>query len=235
MPELDISAITSRANQLSNEELKQLLNDESYQQLDQMIKDLPLIKSMEMERDLLIEANKTSAELNLSREPTYREKRQQLISGHNQLLELNEEISAKKRRLSEVSRQTCLDTRVALMQTATAEAEEQSEDIANTFLASQLALESFVKEFVDKRKTSHLRRIKTEKMIESIRKQTSNGLSTSTPFAPIRPAPPPPPSLPFASNPQMGSHLPPYPIYGSQPMPTQPQQAMSYPFSHGFR
>lgn len=43
MPELDISSVTTKLHQLSNEELKQLLNDESYQQLDEMIKDLPQV------------------------------------------------------------------------------------------------------------------------------------------------------------------------------------------------
>ncbi|CAG2180689.1 unnamed protein product, partial [Oppiella nova] len=101
MPEVDISSVTTRVNQLSNEELKQLLNDNNYHKLDEMIKDLPQIRSLERERDLLIETNKSSAEQNLSREPTYRQTRQQLIDGHNELKTLKEEIDKKKSRLSE--------------------------------------------------------------------------------------------------------------------------------------
>lgn len=196
---------------------------------------------MEAERDSLIESNKTLAQKNLSREPTYRMKRQQLIDGHNELKQLKEEIDKKKSRLSEVSRQTSLDTRLALMQTATAEAEEASDDIANAFLNNELPFDSFIKEFLDKRKLSHLRRIKTEKMMESILKEESNRFnntsnnmgSASSLFAPVRPAPPPPPSLPFASavNPQMGSNFPPYPIYAPQMPQSMPTQPINYSYN----
>ncbi len=40
MSDLDCSSITPQLHHLSNDELKQLLNDENNQQLDQMIKDL---------------------------------------------------------------------------------------------------------------------------------------------------------------------------------------------------
>jgi hypothetical protein len=40
MPDLDCSSITPQLHHLSNDELKQLLNDENNQTLDQMIKDL---------------------------------------------------------------------------------------------------------------------------------------------------------------------------------------------------
>ena len=191
-----------------------------------------------MERDSLIEANKSSAQQNLSREPLYRQKRQTLIDGHNQLKQLKEEIEKKKSRLSEMSRQTSLDTRLALMQTATAEAEEQSEDIANAFLNSQTTVDPFIKEFIDKRKLYQLRRTKTEKLMECVRNETSNRLnnssnmgSASSLFAPVRPAPPPP-SLPFAAPVPnaLGNNFPPYPIYGPQSM-TQPMAPpMSYPY-----
>ena len=193
------------------------------------------VKTLEVERDSLIEANKTCAQQNLSREPLYRQKRQTLIDGHNELKQLKEEIDKKKSRLSEVSRQTSLDTRLALMQTATAEAEEQSEDIANSFLSNDMAFDLFIKEFIEKRKLSHLRRIKTEKLMECVRNESSNRLnngsnsvgSTSSLFAPVRPAPPPPPSLPFATP---AANFPPYPVYGSQSMPQSMPQPINYPY-----
>ncbi len=40
MSDLDCSSITPQLHHLSNDELKQLLNDENNQRLDQMIKDL---------------------------------------------------------------------------------------------------------------------------------------------------------------------------------------------------
>ncbi|CAG2100796.1 unnamed protein product [Medioppia subpectinata] len=228
--DVDISSVTALVNQLSNEELRQLVNDQNCQQLDHLIKDLPQLRSLESERDRLIEANKSSAELNLSREPTYRQTRQQLIDGHNELKGLKQELDAKKSRLSEVSRQTSLDTRLALMQAAAAEAEEESEEIATAFVEQKLDFDSFIKEFIDKRKLSHLRRIKTDKMMDFNRSASS----AANLYAPQRPAPPPPASLPFASSAANPHNMPPYPIYAPQMMPTPPQQ--SYPYSHqGFR
>ena len=198
------------------------------------------VKTLEVERDSLIEANKSCAQQNLSREPIYRQKRQTLIDGHNELKQLKEEIDKKKCRLSEVSRQTSLDTRLALMQTATAEAEEQSEDIANAFLSSEMNFDSFIKEFIDKRKLSHLRRIKTEKLMECVRSNSnrlnngSNMGSQSSLFAPVRPAPPPP-SLPFAAPLNPGSNFPPYPMYGTQSMNQSMPQPMSYPSYQSYR
>jgi len=40
MPEMDFSSVTSQLLHLSNDDLKQLLNEENNQRLDQMIKDL---------------------------------------------------------------------------------------------------------------------------------------------------------------------------------------------------
>jgi ESCRT-I complex subunit VPS37 len=192
----------------------------------------------------LIATNKSLAEYNLSREPTYHQSRQQLIDGHNELKAIKEEVDKKKSRLSELSRQTSIDTTLALMQTSAAQAEEESEDIATAFLAQEMSFDSFIKDFIEKRKLSHLRRIKTEKMIECIRSEANNRVNnntnvnnnTSNMFQPLRPAPPPP-SLPFAaaSNPGMGSNSAPYPVYQMMPQmppqPQQPQQPFNYPYN----
>lgn len=199
------------------------------------------MESLECERDSLIASNKSLAEYNLSREPTYRQTRQQLIDGHNELKAIKEEIDKKKSRLSELSRQTSIDTTLALMQTSAAQAEEESEDIATAFLAQEMTFDSFIKDFIEKRKLSHLRRIKTEKMIECIRSEANNRVNnntnvnnnTSSMFQPLRPAPPPP-SLPFAttSNPGMGSNFTPYPVFPQMmPQMPQPQQPINYPYN----
>ncbi|XP_054154982.1 vacuolar protein sorting-associated protein 37B-like [Oppia nitens] len=252
--QLDIASVTARLSQLSNEELRQFLTDDDgsggrCHRLDEMIRELPQIQSMESERDRLIEANRTAAQHNLSREPVYRQKRQQLVDGHRELTALKEEIDEKKSRLDETARQTSLDTRLALMQTATAEAEEQSEDLASAFINSDISFEQFIKEFVDRRKLAHLRRIKTEKMMDCIRRETNNGGSglgvggqSLSNLTPLRPAPPPPqqPTLPFSQpggGGGAGSGLreyvqPPYPVYGSggaggpQMMPQMPPQPL---------
>lgn len=154
---------------------------------------------------MLIASNKSLAEFNLAREPTYRQTRQMLLDSHKEALELKKEVEKKRDILNEMTRQTSLETTLALMQTSAAEAEEESEEFAQKFLSNDLPLESFLSQFLEKRKLSHLRRIKTEKLMEYVRTQRNQGFNESG--GPIRPAPPPP-----------GGH-PPYPLAQAMPLP----------------
>lgn len=58
---------------------------------------------------------------------------------------LKNELDKKKAKVRELSRQTSLDTTFALLQAAMAEAEEASEEVANSFLTNQLPIEEFIK------------------------------------------------------------------------------------------
>jgi ESCRT-I complex subunit VPS37 len=157
---------------------------------------------LENKRDTLIASNKSLAEYNLAREPAFRATRQALADAHKEAQDLRREVDAKREKLNELSRQTSLDTTLALMQTATAEADEESERIANQFLMNEIPVETFVSKFNASRKTAHLRRIKTEKLDEYIKKQQRQqqhqqytGIPAES-LGPVRPAPPPP-SLPY--------------------------------------
>jgi len=233
--DIDISKAVSKLQHMSNDELKQLLNDDSSGlQLDELIRDLPQLKQLEQERDMIIASNKSLAEMNLSLEPSFRQARHSLVAVHSEANQLKEELEHKKMKLNELSRQTSLDTTLALMQTAAAEAEEESENVATAFLAGEMGMEVFLKDFIDKKKLAHLRRIKTEKMMESIRHENRNSMSnvaSSNPsFQPLRPAPPAP-ILPFSPGHAVGgvpgqSGFAPYPTF---PAPMMPQP--NYPFS----
>jgi ESCRT-I complex subunit VPS37 len=209
------NSITSLLQHLNKDELTDLLNDEG-SKIDDMVKESAQIKALESEREMLIASNKSLAEYNLSREPAYRENRQMLMESHKQALELKDEVEKKRDKLNEVSRQTSLDTTLALIQTAAAEAEEESETFAEKFLSGDLPLESFLSDFIEKRKIAHLRRIKTEKLMEYVRTQARPGYNQEQP-SPLRPAPPVP------------SAMPPYPIAHNMPQPSYGQP--NFPFS----
>lgn len=171
------------------------------------------IKALESEREMLIASNKSLAEYNLSREPAYRQMRQDLLDSHKDALALKQEVEKKRQKLDEVTRQTSLDTTLALIQTAAAEAEEESETFAQKFLSGELPLESFLTDFLEKRKVAHLRRIKTEKLMEFVRTQSRGGYNQDA--SPVRPAPPPPSgNLPYPI-----SHAMPQPSYGGPNFP----------------
>lgn len=166
---------------------------------------------LETEREKLIQNNKRLAESNLSFESTYSYSRQELTKALQECQSLKDELDRKKSLLRQFGRQNSLDTTLALMQAATAEAEEASEDVANKFLSKNMPIEDFLKvthslhvlltlancttlqEFMEKRKLYHSRRIKTEKMPAEISKVNS------TIIQPVRAAPPPP-VLPFSSQ-----------------------------------
>lgn len=62
------------------------------------------------------------------------------------------------------------DTALALLQTAAAESEEESDKIVKQFLDKELQVDGFLEQFMLSRKIMHLRKLKAEKMNDLIRK-----------------------------------------------------------------
>lgn len=65
------------------------------------------------------------------------------------------------------------ETVLALLQAATAECEEYSERIAAKFQEKDMSIEEYIEGFMGARKQMHLRKLKTEKMLEIIRKENT--------------------------------------------------------------
>lgn len=61
------------------------------------------------------------------------------------------------------------DTAHALLQTAAAESEEQSEQIVKQLMDKELPIEQFLEQFLSARRTMHLRKVKADKMDELAR------------------------------------------------------------------
>ncbi|KAI7695697.1 Vacuolar protein sorting-associated protein 37C [Sarcoptes scabiei] len=136
---LDISGFNAFSK--TDEELKQILDDTSNEVIDSFIKDMAQIKSLERERDKLIEQNKEIAERNLSFETTYRASRQELMKALEECQSLKNDMNKTKSKIKEFNRQNSLDTTLALMQAAMAEAEENSDEVANSFLKKEISIE----------------------------------------------------------------------------------------------
>lgn len=167
--EPDYPAALGLFSHLNAEELKELLNDDN--KFDDMMKDVKQIKDLEAEKEMLMASNRSLAEFNLAKEP-------HLAEGKHHLQELNERGAALCQRIeSRVSelKQQCGDmtpeTTLALLQTAAAESEEESEAIAENFLGGNLEIDSFLEQFTARRKLMHLRRVKADKMAELLTKQ----------------------------------------------------------------
>jgi ESCRT-I complex subunit VPS37 len=102
-----------------------------------------------------------------------------------------------------------------ILKAAAAESEEQSDQIAEDFLDSKLAIDEFLDQFKTSRIEMHLRKLKSEKMQELLRRGSGQP-QQNTNYPPGmsnfygQPAPGP---LPYPTR------MPGYPMMPSMPMP----------------
>jgi len=174
-----------------------------------MMKDVKQIKDLEAEKEVLLASNRSLAEFNLTKEP-------QLAEGKRHLQELSEtgaalcqRIESKVSELRQHKGDMTLETTLALLQTAAAESEEESEAIAEKFLEGDLDIDGFLEQFTASRKVMHLRRVKADKMTEILKRQHNAAYppQSYTPhIAPsYNPLPPVTGSVPY---PVPGVHMP---------------------------
>lgn len=146
---------------------------------------------MESSKDLIIGENRSLAETNLNFEPKMVELRSRVQELAEECRTLGESVKEKstqlgKRRgcvnvkrkpshellflvLASKSEKNNAETVLALLQTAAAESEEESEKIVKQLLDSELTVDAYVEQFMSIRKLMHSRKLKAEKMTELLR------------------------------------------------------------------
>uniref|UniRef100_A0A182SH27 VPS37 C-terminal domain-containing protein n=1 Tax=Anopheles maculatus TaxID=74869 RepID=A0A182SH27_9DIPT len=80
-------------------------------------------------------------------------------------------------RVNEASEKNNAETVLALLQTAAAESEEESEKIVKQLLDSELTVDAYVEQFMHCRKLMHSRKLNAEKMTELLRSNRHNTTS----------------------------------------------------------
>lgn len=111
---------------------------------------------------------------------------------------------------------------MALLQTAASESETKSEEIVTKLQEREVPVDEFLEQFMTARKEMHLRKLKSEKMVELIRQQQANARN-GPPVSPFgRPVSGYPPTNIYPPQPPIGGGVP-YPTGGSygMPMPNQ--------------
>lgn len=150
---------------LSNEELKELCDiSKSEEKYDEMVNRSEEVRKLENEREVLLALVRSLSEFNLGRRSSYEEEKSQLLSLVAECNKLKDQIQEKATTLLEISRRTSLESTLAVVLAATTAAEEESESIAHSFLESSIGLDSFIKEYLEKRKVAHLRRIRADRL-----------------------------------------------------------------------
>jgi len=203
--EPDIPAALGLLNHLNNDELKELLNDDG--KFEDIVKDIKQFKELETEKEMLMASNRSLAEFNLAKQPELEEGKKVLQELGEQGSNLCSTVQQQIQLLKEKSGSMSVDSALELLQAAAAEIEEESEKIAQKFLAGDEEVDDFLERFMTIRKLMHLRKVKVDKMRELRRRS-----SVFTPSGG--------PGYPLASNyPGMGSGVP-YPTGPlSMPMP----------------
>ncbi|KAL7647150.1 UNVERIFIED_CONTAM: hypothetical protein RMT77_002408 [Armadillidium vulgare] len=204
--EPDYEAALGLVKHLSSDELKELINDES--KLNDVLKDLPQMKNLDSEKEMLLAANKSLAEFNLSFEPKLLNGREELISKYEKCTSTQEQINILTQKLSNSSTKRSPETLQQLLKTAAQESEEETENLIQSFLNNDPSVENFVEEFVRKRSVAHLRKIKVEKICELLTRSKMENQQNALFQPPIVTNPwstPYPPNLPNMA-------MPPYPL-----------------------
>ncbi|MEQ2285493.1 hypothetical protein AMECASPLE_032429 [Ameca splendens] len=147
---------------------------------------------------------------------------------------------------------TSLDTLLALLQAEGAKIEEETENMADSFLDGDMTLDAFIDSYQNKRKLAHLRRVKIEKLQEMVQKgqhlpqatvlssrhQDVPAVSSlltdsnnSSPVAQPRRKPPAPPSQPppVLTPAPTASSQPPFFCQPSQYPPIPPRTGQPFP------
>ncbi|CAK1590305.1 unnamed protein product [Parnassius mnemosyne] len=197
----DFSSAISFLDHLNSDELKEILNDDT--KFDAVLKDVKQVKDWETEKEMMIASNRSLAEFNLAREPELEELKsevqQKSEAGEqlcNHIQELLDEYKTKSAGISP-------DTTLALLQTAAAESEEQSENISHDFLSGKIDVDKFLEDFEPIRKKMHLQKFKADKMSELLRtgSQGSYGNGLAKPYLPYPSYPQNVPSVPYPVGP----------------------------------
>jgi len=240
-----LNAAVAILHTFDTERLEKINEDET--ELINVINDLEMVKSLQNDREDLVMRNKSLAEFNLTLEPSLKQKKELLRELYVTQSEVFANFDGKKQTLEKNTGATSLDTILAILQSETATSDEASEELADQFLNETLPVEEFLTDFREKRKKTHMQRIKSEKFQEIIssggaeipgqnqpaQQQPQNNLNStwnSSPSmarsgslaSPSRPAPPPPPQNVPYSQPQ------PYPVHnpaGGAPYWSTPQPA----------
>ncbi|XP_066591383.1 vacuolar protein sorting-associated protein 37B [Prorops nasuta] len=198
--EPDMPAALGLLSHLNNEELKELVNDDN--KFEILVKDIKQFKELETEKEMLIASNRSLAEFNLSKQPELQENKRSLRELSEKGNELCLRVKQKLEEIKEKSGVMTVETAFELLQAAAAEMEEESEKIAEKFLARDIEVDEFLEQFMSRRRIMHLRKVKVDKIRELMQKSRFTNtdhfpISSYPNITPVAPYPTGPISMPM--------------------------------------
>ncbi|XP_051972625.1 vacuolar protein sorting-associated protein 37B-like [Xyrauchen texanus] len=207
-------------------QLNELLEDE--EKLNTIINETEEIKGLQQNKEMTLASNRLLAKQNLQHQPRLDHQKNELTKHYRCLQERFEACQLRMSNLDHKSGNIPLDTLLALLQAEGAKIEEETENMAESFLDGAASLDTFIDEYQSKRKLAHLRRVKIEKLQEMVLK--GHQIPSAAPQPSRSQDLPSRPAAVNGSPMPMPRRAPPLPPVNVPPSPTiQPAAAVSYP------
>ncbi|PWA18399.1 hypothetical protein CCH79_00009924 [Gambusia affinis] len=163
-----MSSFSTKFGGYTMTQLNEFLEDD--EKLLKMVQEMDEVQEVQQNKEKTLANNRTLAEQNLTLQPQLEHKKDQLTKSYSCLQESFESYQLRKSRLDHKSGATSLDILLALLQAEGAKIEEETENMADSFLDGDMTLDAFVDSYQNKRKLAHLRRVKIEKLQEMVQK-----------------------------------------------------------------
>ncbi|PAV60074.1 hypothetical protein WR25_19560 [Diploscapter pachys] len=186
--EMGVNTAMASVRSMTTEQLSALLDSED--QLDALVRSLPT------DREAALAQNKSLAEWNLAQKPRIENARTQVLSLYEQAQLLQKQVNELKTKFDANSSDRSLDTTASLLQVAAQEADDDAEAVARKFESGDEPVDLFMKNFKEKKILAHLRKIKSDRLIQLMREQ-----------------------VPSQSNRNSSATVAPYPSYATGPSP----------------
>lgn len=165
----DEGAALALIHYMSSSELREYSNDD--EKLDSLIKDLHQVKTIQKDKENIIVKNRSLAEFNLSLQPRFEELKREVATAYETVNSLKMPLAQDIAKLDTVVGRQSLETLVAVSQTEAATADESSEEIADSFCEGNADIDTFVKDYLEKRTDAYIKKAKAEKLAELVRQQ----------------------------------------------------------------
>ncbi|XP_068167754.1 VPS37B subunit of ESCRT-I a [Antennarius striatus] len=240
-----MSSFSSKFSAYTMTQLNEFLEDD--EKLTQMVQEMDEMQEVQQSKERTLASNRTLAEQNLTLQPGLELRKEQLTKSYGRLQEQFESYQLRKSTLDHKSGNTSLDILLALLQAEGAKIEEETENMADSFLDREVSLDSFIDTYQSNRKLAHLRRVKIEKLQEMVMQgqrlpqvpiptsrsqdvSAAEAGSGASPVAQPRRKPPPPPSQPAPPlNPAPAAASQPPVFYSSPYPPIPPRTGQPFP------
>ncbi|XP_029622286.1 vacuolar protein sorting-associated protein 37A [Salmo trutta] len=129
---------------------------------------LPQLKQVTTDKEELVNSIVDMAKKNLQLEPQLEGTRQEMLFKYEQLTQNKSAFETKMQRQHDISESCSLSALQARLKVAAHQAEEESEETAESFLEGKTDIDDFLANFMEKRTLCHSRRAKEEKLQQSI-------------------------------------------------------------------